>query len=162
MQPRNAAINAHSDSAFSSLPIKSLSPTDGRSNLPPAFLDEPTGGWDARALYGDDQELEPDQDEIDTVRIIPMLAGEEPDASLLERAEPIQSPAIEDPMPTESDSTDETVEILITKTPPLPPELLARLRELHRRGRFSLSPTLQLKPWWLVEQLARFCRRSAS
>ena len=134
----------------------------GRSNLPSGFIDEPTDGWDARALFGDDVEPEPDQDEIDTVRIIPMLAGEEPDPSILERAEPIQSPAIEASAPTESDSNDETIEIIITKIPAPPPELLARLKEIHRRGRFSLSPTVQLKPWWIVEQLARFCGRNSS
>ena len=76
MPSRIAAITAHPADAFSSPLIPKISPPDGRSNLPSGFIDEPTDGWDARALFGADLDPEPDQDEIDTVRIIPMLAGE--------------------------------------------------------------------------------------
>ena len=131
-------------------------PDHGRSNLPSGFIDEPSDGLDARALFGDEEATEPDPDEIDTVRIIPTLAGEEPDASILERAEPINSPSEADLEPIESESQDETIEIIIPRTPPPPPELLARLKEVHKRRQFSFSPRFQLMPWWIIEQISAF------
>ena len=89
---------------------------------------------------------EPDPDDIDTVRIPLMIAGEEPDDELLARAEPIEQPGSLQSAPTvpelpelELDLDDETVEIKLTTEPPAPPALLEGLRQAHENAGFRLA-----------------------
>ena len=163
MQHPNPPLSPDSPSLLRQTASCLPGPSHEPSNLPSGFLDEPTEGWDARELFGDEAPVArcsskpaPDEDDIPTVKRVLVVEALEPDPGLLSRAEPVsplpvpETPADEvgNSVPPDPDagapSADEVVELIITTTPLPPPNLLARLQQLHRRK--------SLLPWWLIEQ----------